>query len=403
MEKKKTNSCICPYFKACGGCDYIDLPYGEQLNIKSKTVRKELGDIAGQQKCAIEPIIGADEPLYYRNKVHSVFARTGRGQIIRGIYKEDSHEVVNVSGCLLEDKTADAIIEEIKRLLPSFKLKIYDEDTGYGWLRHVLVRVGRKHRFPEDSAFVQDIMVVLVTSEVMFPGKNNFIKALRTKFPQISSIVQNINAKRTSMILGERSITLYGKGYIEDDSLGLRFRISPSSFFQINSEQTKKLYSLVLEMADLKGRERVLDAYCGTGTIGMFLASQAGSVVGVELNADAVKDAGNNARGNKIDNIAFVNADSTKYLTSLVDSDEPQIDCLCMDPPRSGSTEGFINAAAKLRIPKVVYVSCNPNTLARDLKVFIRDGYSLSRIVPVDMFPATKHIETVVLLRRRVR
>ena len=401
MAKDIKNSCICPYFKACGGCDYIDLPYEEQLKLKAKFVNKELSEVAKAQKCDIEPIVGAAEPLYYRNKVHSVFARTGRGQIIRGIYKEDSHEVVNVSGCLLENRLADAIIEEIKRLLPSFKLKIFDEDTGYGWLRHVLVRVGHKKRLKNDMAFVQDVMVVLVTSEVMFPGKNNFIKALRTSFPQVSTIVQNINAKKTSMVLGERNIVLYGKGYIEDDSLGLRFRISPSSFFQINTAQTIKLYDLALKMAGLTGKETVLDAYCGTGTIGMFMSSNAKEVVGVELNADAVRDARNNAKGNGISNISFVNADSTKYLTAYADNPKAgRIDCLCMDPPRSGSTEEFIHATSALSIPKVVYVSCNPTTLARDLKVFVKDGYRIKRIVPVDMFPATKHVETVCLLTK---
>lgn len=383
----------CPYSRKCGGCAYIDLPYAEQLAKKQKYVRSMLGDIAAANKCRIEDIVGAGDPLYYRNKVHAVFGRDSRGRIIRGMYREDTHDVVNVSGCLLEDRTADAIIDEIKKLLPSFKLKVYDEDTGYGWLRHVLVRAGRR------ADKTMEYMVVLVTSEVPFPGKNNFIKALRTKFPEIVTIVQNINNKRTSMVLGERNIVIYGKGYIEDESLGLKFRISDSSFFQINSDQTKKLYGLALEMAGLTGSERVLDAYCGTGTIGMFMSAKAREVVGVELNKDAVKDAISNARGNKIGNITFVNADATKYMQQMAGNpDTGSFDVLCMDPPRSGSTNEFIAAAAALKIPKIVYVSCNPETLARDLKTFTKKGYEVKRIVPVDMFPATGHVETCVKL-----
>lgn len=394
------NKRVCPFSAHCGGCDYIEKTYPEQLELKMKTVRKNLGELAKAQNIKIENIIEATEPRYYRNKVHSVFARNGRGQIIRGIYREDSHEVVNVSGCLLENKTADAVIEEIKRLLPSFKLKIYDEDTGYGWLRHVLVRVGSHASAEEGKKRITELMVVLVTSEVAFPGKNNFVKALRTKFPMIGTIVQNINDKRTSMVLGERNITVFGKGYIEDDSLGLKFRISPSSFFQINTEQTKKLYSLALEMADLKGNETVLDAYCGTGTIGMFMSSKAKNVVGVELNRDAFRDAISNAKANKINNVLFVNDDATKYMQRMAQSKEGSFDLLCMDPPRSGSTPEFIGATAALDIPRVVYVSCNPETLARDLREFVKRGYEVKRIVPVDMFPATEHVETVVLMSR---
>lgn len=382
-------SMVCPYSRKCGGCEYIDKPYKDQLEIKQKSVNRVLGPLAHDQNCKIEHIIGADHPEYYRNKVHSVFSRTVKGKIIRGIYREDSHEVVDVSGCRLENRTADAIIEEIKNLLPSFKLKVYDEDTGYGWLRHVLVRVGQ-------LSGKANIMVVLVTSEVQFNGKNNFIRVLRNRFPEISTIVQNINNKRTSMVLGERSIVLFGKGYIEDDSLGLKFRVSCSSFFQVNPEQTRRLYGLAAEMAGLTGSERVLDAYCGTGTIGMFLAGRAHSVVGVELNGDAVKDAVSNARANGIKNITFIKADATQYMRSATEG----FDLLCMDPPRSGSTPEFIEAASNLGIPKIVYVSCNPQTLDTDLKLFIKHGYVLKRLVPVDMFPATEHVETVVLMSK---
>ncbi|MCR5428122.1 MAG: 23S rRNA (uracil(1939)-C(5))-methyltransferase RlmD [Lachnospiraceae bacterium] len=378
----------CPYSKKCGGCMYSGVSYAEQLEIKNGLVRKYLGPVAKENGIKPEPVAGAADPFYYRNKVHSVFARTKKGQIVRGIYRRDSHEVIPVSGCLLENKKADAIIEEIKKLVPSFKYRIFDEDNGTGWLRHVLVRTGT-------CGGKEEIMVILVTSEVPFPGKNNFVKALRSAFPGITTIVQNINAKRTSMVLGERNIVVYGKGFIEDDSLGLRFRISPGSFFQINGPQTKKLYGLALEFAQLTGSETVLDAYCGTGTIGMFMSVGAKWVIGVELNPYAVRDARDNAKRNGIGNIEFICADATKYMLG----DMPTgIDVLCMDPPRSGSTPEFIKAAAGLGIGRVIYVSCNPETLARDLKLFMKQGYRVKRLSPVDMFPLTDNLECCALL-----
>lgn len=392
----------CPYSKKCGGCMYTSIPYEEQLKQKQNMICTKLSEVTKKSNIRPSAIVGAEHPLYYRNKVHSAFDRDAHGHIIRGIYQEDSHKVVNVSGCMIENKTADRVIEEIKKLLPSFKLKVYDEDTHYGFLRHVLVRVAS---YKNETK----LMIVLVTSIVNFPSKNNFIKVLREKFPEIETIVQNINDKRTSMILGERNIVLYGKGFILDDSLGICFRISPSAFFQINSEQTYKLYSIASDFAGLTGKETVLDAYCGTGTIGMFLASKANQVIGVELNRDAVKDAIYNSKLNKIDNIFFVNDDATEYMTRLAGkkalNDEEvkdlNIDVLIMDPPRSGSTPEFIKSVNNLAIRRVVYVSCNPETLARDLKEFSGYGYIIKKITPVDMFPQTGHVETVCLLSRK--
>ena len=382
----------CKYFGKCGGCDHIDKPYKEQLKIKQDIVSGCLKKAAANGTCKqipVEDIIGADNPFHYRNKVHAVFSRDRNGKVICGMYSEESHKVVDVDECLLEDETAGAIIRQIRSLAISYKMKIYDEDRGDGFLRHVLIRAahyrGRK-----------EYMVVIVTGSLQFTGKNNFIKILRGKFPEISTIVQNINNKRTSMVLGERNEVIYGKGYVVDDSLGFDFRISPSAFFQINTEQTEKLYGLALEMAEPKKTDVVLDAYCGTGTIGMFLSRKAGKVIGVELNTDAVRDARDNARRNKADNIEFVCADATKFMQT----DPGKFDILCMDPPRSGSTPEFIDAAAKLGISKIVYVSCNPETLARDIALFVKKGYVLKRAVPVDMFPQTEHVEVVSLLQR---
>ena len=403
----------CPYFKKCGGCQYINLSYEEQLKKKEQTVSKYLKDIATSQHIKIDSIIGSESPYNYRNKVHSVFGRDGKGKVVRGIYKEDSHKIVDIKECLLEDKTADAIIEEVKRLLPSFKYKVFDEDTGFGWLRHLLVRKGEKGSSKtanNDSEIKKDekvtktseYMLVLVTSSVPFPGKNNFVKAIRTKFPEISTIVQNINDKRTSMILGDRNIVCYGKGFIEDELLGLTFRISPNSFYQVNPHQTSKLYKKAIEYAGDISSKTVIDTYCGTGTIGMCMAEKAKNVIGIELNPSAVRDAISNAKANNIKNIEFIKADATKwmqeYQEKIKDSDDY---VLVMDPPRSGSTEEFITAASNAGIKNIVYVSCNPETLSRDLKSFIKKKYSVAEITPVDMFPWTEHVETVCLLSKR--
>lgn len=390
IRVQNNNESSCPYFKKCGSCHFSSESYAEELKIKSAQTAEILGSAAKKSGCSPDEIVGSATPLFYRNKVHSVFSRDKKGNVIRGQYQEDSHKVVPVSGCLLEDRDADAVIEEIRKLCPSFKIRIYDEDTGFGLLRHVLVRVGEKNGRKQ-------MMVVFVTSEPQFPSRNNLVKVLVKKFPMITTVVQNINPKRTSMVLGDRNVVIYGKGYIEDDRLGLTFRISPDSFYQINSAQTKKLYSLALEAAGLTGKEKVLDAYCGTGTIGMFMAPYAESVVGVELNRNAVKDAVSNARGNKLSNIRFVNADATQYMEEAAKAGE-HIDVLCMDPPRTGSTPQFIDAAASLKIPRIVYVSCDQETLARDLRLFEGRGYTIGKITPVDMFPRTRHIETVVLI-----
>ena len=410
QNKNKTD--ICPYFAKCGGCRYINKTYAEQLDIKQQNVTKYLKDIASSQGIKTDRIIGSEQPYYYRNKVHSVFALDAGGRPVRGIYSENSHRVVGVKGCMLEDKKADEIIEEVFKLLPSFKYKVFDEDRSTGWLRHVLVRVGHvgkkadatTNNSGKDDVKTQ-IMLVLVTVSVPFPGKNNFVKAIRTKFPEITTIVQNINDKRTSMVLGDRNIVCYGPGFIEDELMGLNFRISPDSFYQVNAYQTEKLYKKALECAfddNTNTGKTVIDTYCGTGTIGMCMAGKTKNVIGIELNASAVKDAIQNAKKNGINNIEFVKADATAWMQEYQEKIKLNANdyILIMDPPRSGSTDAFISAAANAGIEHIVYVSCNPETLARDLKTFIKKKYKVKKITPVDMFPWTEHIETVVKLSK---
>lgn len=378
---------ICPVSHRCGGCQWIDKPYKEQLSLKEKWVREQL-----KAFCRPEPIIGMEEPFHYRNKVNAVFGEDGRHNVISGIYEADSHVIVPVDSCMIEDRRADEIIVTIRSLLKSFKLRPYNEDTGTGLLRHVQVRTAHA---------TGEIMVVLVLSSPVMPSKNNFVKALREQHPQITTIVVNVNDRNTSMVLGTKEQVIYGKGYIEDILCGKRFRISPGSFYQVNSVQTEKLYAKAMEYAALSGKEIVVDAYCGTGTIGLIASDRAGQVIGVELNPDAVKDARVNARLNQVKNIQFYQNDAGVFLTEMAQQNSG-VDVLFLDPPRTGSDEAFLSSAVTIGPEKIVYISCNPETLVRDLTYLTQRGYRVKRGVPVDMFPFTevKHVETVVCLSR---
>ncbi len=377
---------ICPVTKKCGSCAYQGVAYEEQLKKKKKEVAKLL-----KPYCEVKGILGMANPYEYRNKVHAVFARLKNGTIISGTYEANSHRVVAVDSCMIENRKADEIIGSIRNLAKSFKIKIYDEDTGFGLLRHVLVRVGHHSG---------QIMVVLVLASPIMPGKNNFVKALLKLHPEITTIVVNVNDKRTSMVLGEKEKPIYGKGYIEDTLCGLNFRISPKSFYQINTEQTEVLYKKAIKLANLTGKERVLDAYCGIGTIGMAAAKHAKSVIGVELNPDAVKDAKANAKANNVKNIQFYQNDAGKFMVQMAEQEgKGAIDVVFMDPPRAGSDEAFMSSVVKLAPKKVVYVSCDPQTLARDLGYFTKHGYKAQEAWAVDMFPWTSAIESIVLLQ----
>lgn len=381
----KQENARCPYDKKCGGCSYQGTDYQEQLQEKQKRVQKLLKDFG-----TVEPVVGMGYPYHYRNKVHAVYGQKRNGEIICGTYEQGSHRIVDIEECLIEDKISTAIIRDIKDLLRSFKIKPYNEDTGYGLLRHVLVR----------RAFATgEVMVVLVLGSPILPSKNNFVKALLKKHPEITTILLNINDKSTSMVLGEQERVLYGKGYIVDELLGCKFRISAKSFYQVNSVQTKHLYREAISYAGLTGEEKVLDAYCGTGTIGLIASSKAKEVIGVELNRDAVRDAITNAKMNGIKNTRFICEDATEYITKAAAGGE-HFDVVLMDPPRAGSTKVFADAVMKLAPERVVYVSCNPETLARDLQWFSRK-YKVERMHPFDMFPFTEHCEMVCLLTRK--
>lgn len=375
----------CPVASRCGGCRWIDRDYQEQLKMKEIRFRKLM-----EPYCRPEAMIGMEHPEHYRNKVHAAFGEDRKHSIISGIYEENSHRIVPVDGCLIENGKADEIIVSIRGLLKSFKIQPYNEDTGYGLFRHVMIRTGHA---------TGQIMVVLVIASPVMPSKNNFVKALLKLHPEITTIVVNINERNTSMVLGEKEQVIYGRGYIEDELCGRTFRISSKSFYQVNPVQAEALYRKALDYAGLTGKETVVDAYCGTGTIGMVAAERAGKVIGVELNPDAVKDARSNAKRNGVKNIEFYRNDAGKFLMQMAEQGI-KADVILMDPPRSGSSQEFLNAVAKVAPGRVVYVSCNPDTLVRDVKYLKKKGYAVQKCVAVDMFPFTEETECIALLIR---
>lgn len=380
----------CPVYRKCGGCQLQNLSYERQLKWKQDRCGQLLGAFG-----RIQPILGMEEPYHYRNKVQAAFAWDRRGgRIISGVYQSGTHWVVPVDSCLTEDRKADEIIVSIRKLLKEFKLRPYEEDTGRGFLRHVLVKRGFQ---------TNEIMVVLVTGTPVFTAKRHFVEALLKLHPEITTILQNVNNSRTSMVLGPNEKVLYGPGFITDVLCGCRFRISARSFYQINPVQTERLYRTAMEFAGLTGQETALDAYCGVGTIGIVAAkSGAARVLGVELNRDAVKDAIVNARENGVKNIWFTCADAGAFMEEAAVEGE-RYDAVFMDPPRAGASREFLTALCSLFPRRVVYISCNPETLARDLEILRQNHYRVEKLQPVDMFPHTQHIEVVTLLTRSER
>jgi 23S rRNA (uracil1939-C5)-methyltransferase len=376
----------CPYYERCGGCQMQHLSYEGQARYKQDIVNKLM-----QKYGRPQAILTMETPFEYRNKSHATFGEDKRGKIISGIYQEYSHRLIPIEKCMIQDPKADAIVNTIRDLMPSFRMRAFNEEYGKGFLRHVLIRKGFK---------TGEIMVVLVVTENKFQSKNNFVKALLKAHPEITTIVMNINDRDTSMVLGHAEKVLYGKGRIKDSLCGIDFYLSPRSFYQINPPQTERLYNNSIEMAQLSGKETVIDAYSGIGTISLALAKKAKQVIGVELNKEAVKDAILNAKNNKITNAKFVQDDAGAFMVKLAEQKE-KVDVVFMDPPRSGSDERFLASVAKLKPKKLVYISCNPHTQKRDLDYITGRGYQVKAIQPVDMFPQTFHVENIVLLERK--
>ena len=380
------NTCV-NYEKKCGGCPLLALPYREQLAQKQARLQELLGGFA-----PVKAVQGMAEPLHYRNKAIASFA-TQRGKLVCGLYAEGTHRVLPGADCLLQEEILNKTLAAVLDAARACRWTAYDEDRGTGLLRHTVLR----------SSGDGKVLVTLVTPGPDLPGSKNFCTALRKKAPWVVSIVQNINPTRSSAVLGSREKTLYGPGFVLDTLCGTQFAISSRSFYQVNPEQTEVLYAKAIEFAALTGKETVIDAYCGIGTIGLCAAGRAKQVIGVERNPDAVRNACANAAANKINNARFICADATDWMRAAAqpNSGLPHPDVVFLDPPREGSTPACIDAVAAMKPKRVVYVSCNPETLARDLTHLTRRGWKALKIQPVDMFPHTEHVETVVLLSHK--
>ena len=364
----------------------MDLSYEEQLKKKQKTVKKLLGNYG-----KVLPIIGMEEPWHYRNKVISTFALGPGRQLISGIYAQGSHYVIPVDSCFLHHRKLDEAVRVVRRAVRLCKYPPYDEDRKTGLVRHILVR---------HSLLTDEVLAVLVTASPVLPGAKAFVKKVRELCPSVSTIVQNVNPRSTSAVLGFTEKVLWGKGYIVDQLCGVRFRISASSFYQVNPVQTEILYRTAIEAAGLDGTQSVLDAYCGVGTIGLCAAGKAKQVLGIEKNASAVRCAVQNAKENGIRNARFINADATAAIQKMAARGE-RADVVFLDPPRAGSTPEFLDAVSRMKPEKLVYISCNPETQQRDLEYLRKKGWQVRRIQPVDLFPHSGHVETVVRLQRK--
>ena len=338
----------------------------------------------------VDEIIGMEEPTHYRNKIQAAF-RSKNGKVVSGVYQSASRRIVEVEGCMLEDECAEPILKTIRKLCASMKIRPYDLESGQGFLRHVLIRKGFHSG---------EIMVVLVTTKGEFRSERPFVNELLRRHPEITTLVRNVNPTDTPLFLGSENYVLFGEGYITDRLCGLDFRISPRSFYQVNPVQTEILYGKAKEFAGLTGSETVIDAYCGTGTIGLTVASGAKEVIGVEVNRDAVADAVENAKSNGITNATFHAADAGEFMEAMASRGQTA-DVVITDPPRAGCSGKFLHSLLKLAPQRIVYVSCNPETLARDLYTLTKGGYKVKKIQPVDMFPWTGHVECVVALEKK--
>ncbi len=366
----------------------MEYPYPVQLEYKQDYEEEMLGAFG-----PIAPILGMEDPTRYRTKIQAVFGRDIRDKVISGIYREGTHHIVPIRDCLVEDANADKILATIRSLMTRFGIAPYDEDEQMGYIRHVLIKISR---------YSGHAMVVLVCGQWPIPSKDDFLSALKQQHPEIATISLNMNSDQTSMVLSEiPEKILYGKGFIEEKLCGLMFRISAKSFFQVNPVQTEVLYTIAMKMAQLTENDEVIDAYCGTGTIALIAASKGVKhVLGIEVSPDAVEDALVNARNNNLSNVDFVCEEASAYLKQMA-KDKKSCDVLFLDPPRSGSDERFLAAALKMAPKRIVYISCNAITLERDLRYMLKfSPYEVAGIQPVDMFPHTTHVETIVLLQR---
>ncbi|MEK3936523.1 23S rRNA (uracil(1939)-C(5))-methyltransferase RlmD [Sporosarcina sp. FSL W7-1349] len=377
----------CHVFPPCGGCQVQHLSYEAQLEQKRKSVRDVIDRIAKLPHVPVHPVKGMEDPWRYRNKSQIPFS-TRDGQVISGFYQSKTHKIVDTDVCIIQTEEADAIMTALKRELHSLGIDTYDEKTHRGMLRHVVVRKARA---------TGEVMVVLVTLKKKFQQKDAVVELIRNTVPGVTSIMQNLNSNKTNVIFGNETICLYGKSVIIDSIGDIQFEISARSFYQVNPVQTEVLYKQALDYAELTGEETVIDAYCGIGTISLFLAQRAKEVYGVEIVPQAIEDAKRNAELNGIANAIF-EAGAAEDVIPRWYAEGKRFEVLVVDPPRKGCDEKLLQTILEYKPKRVVYVSCNPGTLARDLRILEDGGYETKEVQPVDMFPQSSHVETVALL-----
>lgn len=378
----------CNVYYKCGGCQLQHMSYEMQLEMKRNQVQNALKKIGHIVDIPIHPTIGMEDPWRYRNKVQ-IPVGSQNGELITGFYRKRSHDIIDdMERCIITDEVNDRMIDAVREIANRLGISAYDEEKNRGLLRHIMVRSGQE---------TKQTMIVLITKKEKIPALEKLVDEIVKTYPEVKSVVQNINPERTNVILGKKSKVLWGDSYIYDEIGGIRFAISAKSFYQVNPVQTKKLYDKALEYAALTGKETVIDAYCGIGTISLFLARNAKKVYGVEVVPEAISDAKENAKLNQIENAEFFVGQAEKVMPWWK-AQGLRPDVIVVDPPRKGCDESFLQAMIDMKPKRIVYVSCNPSTLARDLKILDEGGYETKEVQPVDMFPQTTHIECVVWL-----
>lgn len=389
IEKSQARQDVdCNTYKRCGGCNLRHVKYEETLKMKQNAVQSLVNKTL-KNKLQVKETIGMENPLHYRNKAQYPIGINKQGEPVIGVFANRTHEVIPIDNCLIQNRKSEEIAKFIVEFIKKKNISIYDEKTGKGLVRHIVTKVGIK---------TGEIMCVIVINGHKIPSENELVENLKTRYPEIKAIVKNINMKNTNVILGQENINLYGNGYIEDILGEYKFKISPLSFYQVNPVQAEKLYNLGVSMAEITKKDVVFDLYCGIGTISLFMSKFAKKVYGIEIVEEAVKMAKENALNNNVSNTEFFAGDVEIVLDDLINNKGLKADVVMFDPPRKGLDKKSIDNILNIRPKKIVYISCNPATLIRDLADF-ENEYDIKTIIPVDMFPFTSHIECCSVLQ----
>lgn len=377
----------CKTYKRCGGCNLRHIEYDETLKIKKNMVQNLVNKNL-KNKLEVQDVLGMEKSYHYRNKAQYPVGQNKEGKPIIGVFANRTHEIIEIEKCLIQDEKTEEIAKYIVNYFAQNSISVYNEKTGKGLVRHIVTKIGKK---------TNEVMIIIVINGKEIPNEADLVKSLTSRFSDVKTIIKNINMQNTNVILGKENINLYGNGYIEDILGDLRFKISPLSFYQVNSVQAEKLYKIGVESADITNKDIVFDLYCGIGTISLFMAKYAKKVYGVEIVEEAIKDAKENAKINNIENTEFIAGDAQKVLDDLINVKKIIPNIIMLDPPRKGLDKTSIQNILKISPKKIIYISCNPATLIRDLKE-LEETYEVKSITPVDMFPYTSHVECVAVL-----